>query len=245
MAKKKQQYNNNPSKQEDQFKRIRIDDLATFDPLTDNQTKAFNHYDNDKCLLLHGVAGTGKTFIAIYKALEEVLDPSSSYKKLVIVRSAVATRDIGFLKGDDKDKIAVYEAPYISLCEELFGISTAYEALKAQGSIEFIPTSFIRGVTINNAIVVVDECENLNFHELDSVMTRPGENTKIIYSGDYRQSDFKIKNEKDGILDFMKILKAMSRFKFVEFGIDDIVRSDLVKEYIITKMKIEEEAYGL
>lgn len=240
MAKKKQ-YNN---KQEEHFKRIRIDDLATFDPLTKNQTKAFDYFHNNN-LLLHGVAGTGKTFIAIYKALEQVLDPSSMYKKLVIVRSVVPTREMGFLKGDDKDKVAVYEAPYIALCEELFGIKTAYETLKAQGTIEFIATSFIRGITINNAIVVVDECENLNFHELDSIMTRPGDNTKIIYSGDYRQSDFKIQNEKNGILAFMKILKAMSHFKFVEFDVDDIVRSDLVKEYIITKMRIEEEQNGI
>lgn len=229
----------NKNKQEEDFKRIRIDDLSVFKPLTKNQGLAFKYF-NSHNLLLHGVAGTGKTFIAIYKALEQVLDPSSKYKKLVIVRSVVPTRDMGFLKGTDKEKIMVYEAPYIALCEELFGISTAYETLKAQGSIEFIPTSFIRGVTINNAIVVVDECENLNFHELDSVMTRPGENTKIIYSGDYRQSDFTSKFEKEGILSFMKILKAMRYFKFVEFQIEDIVRSDLVKEYIITKMELEE-----
>jgi len=240
MAKKKQ-YNN---KQEDNFKRIRIDDLATFEPLTDNQEKAFNYF-SDSNLLLHGVAGTGKTFLAIYKALELVLDPSIPYKKLVIVRSTVPTRDIGFLKGDDKDKISVYEAPYIAICEELFGISTAYESLKAQGSIEFISTSFVRGITINDSVVLVDECENLNFHELDSIMTRPGDNTKIIYSGDYRQSDFKLNHEKNGILNFMKILKAMTLFKFVEFEVDDIVRSDLVREYIITKMQIEEEKNGV
>ena len=230
--------NNNVVNIEQSFRKVRIDDLKTIQAKTDNQQLTFDLYREENNLALHGSAGTGKTFLSIYLALEQVLDPSVKFKKLVIVRSVVPTRDIGFLKGDDKEKISVYEAPYIAICEELFGIKSAYEALKAQGSIEFISTSFIRGSTLNNAIVLVDEFENLNFHELDSVITRIGENTKIIYCGDHSQSDFTKEFERSGILKFMQVLRAMSKFKNVEFTVDDIVRSPLVKEYIMTKTKL-------
>ena len=224
--------------EEKALRKVRIDDLQTFEPITNHQNDTFTLYREDKNLLLHGIAGTGKTFLSLYLALEEVLDPSNKYKKITIVRSVVPTRDMGFLKGTAEEKISAYEAPYNSICRELFAVQDAYESLKAQGSIEFISTSFIRGITFNDTIVIVDECENLNFHELDSIITRIGKDSKILFCGDHTQSDFTKTSEKNGIVDFMKILKAMSSFAFVEFEIEDIVRSALVKEYIINKYKL-------
>jgi phosphate starvation-inducible PhoH-like protein len=223
---------------EKSLRKVRIDDLNTFDPITDKQRDTFKAFEEQNNLLLHGLAGTGKTFISLYLALEEVLDASSEIKNITIIRSIVPTRNIGFLKGDDQEKIEVYEAPYKAICEELFDVKEAYNSLKSQGVIKFMPTSFIRGSTINDSIIIVDEFENLNFHELDSVITRVGKNSRLILCGDYTQSDFTKTEERQGCISFMKILKQMSAFTFIEFGINDIVRSTLVRDYIINKYKL-------
>jgi phosphate starvation-inducible PhoH-like protein/PhoH-like ATPase len=220
------------------LKRVRIDDLLTFQPITDNQTLTYDAYKNNKHLLLHGIAGTGKTFLSLYLALEDVLDPSTVYDDVFIVRSVVSTRDIGFLPGDEQEKVSIYEAPYRSICRELFGLKDSYDSLKQQNNVKFMSTSFIRGITINNAVVIVDECQNLNFHELDSIITRIGKNSKIIFCGDYTQSDLTREVDKRGIVNFMKILKELPEFTTVEFGINDIVRSDFLKSYIIAKYKL-------
>jgi phosphate starvation-inducible protein PhoH len=230
--------NKHRSNAENGVRKIRIDDLNTLSPLTEKQTDTVTAYRRNKNLLLHGIAGTGKTFIATSLALEEVLDPSSNYSSLHFVRSIVPTRDIGFLKGDDKEKIAVYEAPYKAICGELFNRVDSYDTLKAQGIVSFLSTSFIRGLTLNDCIIVVDEFENLSFHELDSIITRMGNNSKIIFCGDYTQSDLTKTNEKNGCLDFMKILRNMNEFVSIEFGIDDIVRGKTVKNYIVNKYKL-------
>jgi len=219
------------------LKKVRIDDLLTFQPITENQKKTYEAYKQNKHLLLHGIAGTGKTFLSLYLALEEVLDPSTVFDDVFIVRSVVSTRDIGFLPGDEQEKVSIYEAPYRSICRELFGIKDSYDALKQQSNVKFMSTSFIRGITINNAIVIVDECQNLNFHELDSIITRIGKNSKIIFCGDYTQTDLTRENDKKGILNFMKILREIKEFETVEFMIDDIVRSDFLKSYIVAKYK--------
>ena len=219
------------------LKKVRIDDLLTFQPITENQQKTYNAYKKDKHLLLHGIAGTGKTFLSLYLSLEEVLDPSTVYEDVFIVRSVVSTRDIGFLPGDEQEKVSIYEAPYRSICRELFGIKDSYDALKQQNNVKFMSTSFIRGITINNAVVIVDECQNLNFHELDSIITRIGKNSKIIFCGDYTQTDLTRDNDKRGIVNFMKILRSIPEFETVEYGIEDIVRSDFLKSYIIAKYK--------
>jgi phosphate starvation-inducible protein PhoH len=224
------------------LKKVRIDDLLTFSPITDNQRKTYEAYRENQHLLLHGIAGTGKTFLSLYLALEQMLDLSSEYNDIFIVRSVVSTRDIGFLPGDEQEKVSLYEAPYRSICGELFGIKDAYDALKQQGNVKFMSTSFIRGITLNNSIVIVDECQNLNFHELDSIITRIGKNSKIIFSGDYTQSDLTKENDKKGISNFMTILKSLKEFKTIEFGIDDIVRSDFLKSYIIAKYKLGYES---
>lgn len=213
--------------------------LKNFEPLTQNQQLSFEAYEQGKNLMLHGIAGTGKSFISIYLALKQILSGNSPYKKLVIVRSVVPTRDMGFLPGNSKEKAKVYEAPYYAICTELFGRGDAYEYLKTRGVIEFISTSFIRGITLNDAIIIVDEIANCTLHELDSVITRVGKNCKIIFSGDFRQSDFTKEHERNGLVDFMRIIKRMKSFTFIDFDENDIVRSSMVKDYIIQKDRLK------
>ena len=211
--------------------------LKNVEPLTENQRLTFERYHDGKNLLLHGIAGTGKSFLSIYLSLQSILT-ENRYKKLIIVRSVVPTRDMGFLPGNNKEKSKVYEAPYQAIFTELFGRSDAYEYLKQKSVVDFISTSFIRGITINDAIIVVDEIANMSLHELDSVITRVGKNCKIIFCGDFRQSDFTREQEKNGLIDFMRILDRMKSFAYIDFKEDDIVRSSMVKEYIVAKTRL-------
>jgi len=207
--------------------------LASISPITENQRRTFNLYDNGKNLLLYGRAGTGKTFISLYLALGEVLSGSSTYKKVVVVRSVVPTRDMGFLPGSAKEKSMVYESPYYAICTELVGRGDAYEMLKRKGVIEFMTSSFVRGITLKDCIVIVDEFQNMVDEELHSIITRVGDNCKVIFCGDCRQND--LRKEQTGFYKFLKILSTMSSFGIVEFAIEDIVRSSTVKEYIIKR----------
>jgi len=222
--------------------KVRIDDLKTFQPLTDNQKKFFDAYKRgDYFVALHGVAGTGKTFCAMYKALEEVLDKSNPFNKIIIVRSAVQSREIGHLPGDVTEKMEIYQQPYVQICDTLFGRKDAYKRLEEQGYITFISTSFIRGMSFDDAIIIVDEMQNLTFEEIDTVMTRVGHRSKIVWCGDYRQTDLnKKKNDMSGILKFFDIAHHMDSFTRIEFTVNDIVRSSLVKDYIMAKLKFED-----
>jgi phosphate starvation-inducible protein PhoH and related proteins len=213
-------------------------ELRNIVPLTDNQQKTFTEYSKNKNLVLHGMAGTGKTFCALYLALKEVLDPKSDQRKVFIVRSAVPTRDVGFLPGSLKEKIKQYENPYRSICSHIFSRGDAYDVLKGKDLVEFMSTSFVRGDTYDDCTLIVDEMQNLSFHELDSVITRAGEGTKVIFSGDFKQSDLANSRDRQGLQDFLKILKNMRSFSRIEFGVQDVVRSGLVKEYLINKDKL-------
>ena len=218
--------------------------MVPINPLIPNQETVFQQYAEGQNLLLHGAAGTGKTFITLYLALQEVLDENTPYDKIYIVRSLVPTREIGFLPGDHEDKSALYQIPYKNMVRYMFSMpdynsfDMLYDNLRAQETISFWSTSFIRGVTLDNAIVIVDEFSNLNFHELDSMITRIGEDSKIMMCGDITQTDLVKENEKSGIADFIKILQSMREFTCVEFGIEDIVRSGLVKSYLLTKYNL-------
>jgi phosphate starvation-inducible protein PhoH len=212
--------------------------LKNINPLTENQRLAFDAFDDGKHLMLHGMAGTGKTFIALYKAIEAMMENTGVQKKIYIVRSVVPTRDMGFLPGNQKEKMKVYEAPYYSICTELFDRSDAYEVLKQKNGIEFISTSFVRGITMNNCYVIVDEVNNMTFHELDSVITRIGKGCRVIFCGDFRQSDLTKDQERNGLKDFMRVIGKLNDFVHVDFLEHDIVRSKLVKEYIIARQKL-------
>ena len=224
--------------------KLRLDDMKTFQPLTENQNKFFQAYkQGDYFIALHGVAGTGKTFSALYKAIEEVLDKSNTFEKIIVVRSAVQSREIGHLPGTIDEKMDIYQQPYRQICETLFGRKDAWDRLEEQGHIEFISTSFIRGMSFDNAIIIVDEMQNMTFEEIDTVMTRVGNQSKIIWCGDYRQTDLnKKKNDVSGLLKFFDIAYHMGAFTRIEFTPDDIVRSSLVKDYILAKLKFEDIA---
>ena len=231
-------------KQKKRRKPISEDYMIPVEPITDNQKRFFDEWDAGKMIYAYGVAGTGKTFIALYKALKDVLGETTPYEKIYIVRSLVATREIGFLPGDHEDKSSLYQIPYKNMVQAMFEMpddnsyEMLYDNLKAQETISFWSTSFIRGTTLDNAIVIIDECQNLNFHELDSIITRVGQDSKIIFCGDAAQTDLLKNNERTGILDFQRIIQSMDEFSLVEFGIDDIVRSGLVRSYLISKINL-------
>jgi predicted ribonuclease YlaK len=249
MARRKRTTNDQPigvgltTRQMKRRKPLSSDYLLDIDPLTENQKKLFDSYRDQKHLVAYGCAGTGKTFITLYNALREVLDEKTPYEKIYLVRSLVATREIGFLPGSYDDKSDIYQIPYKNMVKYMFQLSSdaefemLYGNLKSQETIKFWSTSFLRGTTLDSSIIIVDEFQNMSYHELDSIITRVGENSKIMFCGDASQSDLQKTNERNGIVDFMTVLRKMPSFDIIEFGVEDIVRSGLVKEYIIAKME--------
>tara|TARA_B100000035_G_scaffold296505_1_gene288489 strand:+ start:1446 stop:2126 length:681 start_codon:yes stop_codon:yes gene_type:complete len=215
---------------------VKFEDLIQIEPITKNQVKAFESWADGENLVLAGSAGTGKTFVAMYLALQASLEPSTPYHKVVVVRSIVPTRDMGYLPGTKEEKVEPFETPYKTISLELFDYDSAvYNKLINNHQMEFITTSFVRGTQLNNAIVIIDEMQNLNFHELDSVITRIGQDCRVIFSGDYYQSDFREGYERDGIQRFLRIVERLKNFSVITFGWDDIVRSDFLRDYIMTK----------
>jgi predicted ribonuclease YlaK len=225
-------------------KDINYNQLASIKPVTDSQKIVFDTWKTGKNQFLFGCAGTGKTFISLYLALQEVLKNDTPYDKVIVVRSLIPTREIGFLPGDEEDKAALYQVPYSNMMQFMFeqpneqAFSMLYDRLKAQGSFYFLSTSFLRGLTFDNSIIIVDECQNLNFHELDTIITRVGQDSKISFCGDFGQSDLTKLNEKNGLMNFLQILQEMNEFNCTEFGIADIVRSGFVRNYLIQKTKL-------
>jgi len=216
-------------------KRLRLDDLRVIEPITASQEEVFKSWESGNNLILSGSAGSGKTFLAMSLALEDAMKSDTPIENVTIVRSAVPTRDVGFLPGTMEEKEAAYLAPYIAITTELFEDKEAWQKLCAQGMVDFLTTSYIRGITIQDSVVIIDEMQNLTFHELDSVITRLGNNCRLILCGDYYQSDFHKDGDKKGILKFINIIESMKRFDHVEFTWEDIVRSGLVRDYIMTK----------
>ena len=225
-------------------KEINHTNLVTIKSITDNQKVVFDSWTEGKNQFLFGAAGTGKTFISLYLALKDVLDLKKPYNKVVLVRSLIPTREIGFLPGDEEDKAALYQVPYQNMVQFMFEMqneqqfNNLYDKLKGQGTLYFLSTSFLRGLTFDNTIIIVDECQNLNFHELDTIITRVGQDSKIVFCGDFDQSDLVRQNEKNGLHDFLRILGEMEEFNCIEFTIGDIVRSGFVRSYLINKIKL-------
>ena len=219
--------------------RLKLEHLVKLDPLTQNQKLAFESFASGNHLCLDGSAGTGKTFISLYLALVDVMDNQTPYDRVIVVRSAVPTRDMGFLPGTQEEKEAAYTAPYEVIVNDLFDDGDAWNKLTQIHAVEFMTTSYLRGQTFNNAIVIVDESQNCNYHELCSIITRIGRDTKFVMCGDYYQSDFTKNNEKEGINQFIKILSHMTSFDIIEFGFEDIVRSGLVRDFIMTKELVD------
>jgi len=232
------------AKQAKRKKPISLDYLIDIDPLTENQKLLFKYYDEGKNIFAHGVPGSGKTFCLLYKALKEVLDERTPYDKIYIVRSLVQTREIGFMPGGEDDKKSLFEIPYKNMVKYMFQMPSdvdfdmLYGNLKAQNTISFWCTSFIRGITLDNCIIIVDEAQNCSAHESFSVISRCGEDTKIMFAGDIEQSDLVKMSEKTGIIDFIRVIDAMPSFEKIEFGVDDIVRSNLVREFVIAKKSL-------
>ena len=227
-----------------QKKEITNTDLTKVEPITDNQKLVFNSYKKGDNQFLYGCAGTGKTFASLYLAMQEVLRNDTPYDRVVMVRSLIPTREIGFLPGDEEDKAALYQVPYSNMVQFMFkqpneqAFSMLYDRLKTQGSFYFLSTSFLRGLTFDNSIIIVDECQNLNFHELDTIVTRVGQDSKIMFCGDFMQTDLSKVNERNGLHDFLRILEEMEEFNCLEFNIGDIVRSGFVRNYLIQKTKL-------
>ena len=223
---------------------IGTSNLISIKPITDNQKLVFETWKQKKNQFLFGCAGTGKTFISLYLALQDVMNLQTKYNKVVLVRSLIPTREIGFLPGDEEDKAALYQVPYANMVQFMFqqpneqAFNMLYEKLKQQGSLYFLSTSFLRGLTFDNSIIIVDECQNLNFHELDTIITRVGQDSKIVFCGDFGQTDLSKTSEKNGLHDFLRILEEMEEFNCVEFDIGDIVRSGFVRNYLIQKTKL-------
>ena len=225
-------------------KEITYNQLNEIKPVTDSQKVVFDSWKQGLNQFLFGCAGTGKTFVSLYLALSEVLKNDTPYDKVVMVRSLIPTREIGFLPGDEEDKAALYQVPYSNMMQFMFeqpneqAFESLYNRIKAQGSFYFLSTSFLRGLTFDNTIIIVDECQNLNFHELDTIITRVGQDSKIFFCGDFSQSDLTKMHERNGLMDFLQILQEMEEFNCVEFNIGDIVRSGFVRNYLIQKTKL-------
>jgi len=225
-------------------KEITYSQLNEIKPVTDSQKVVFDSWQQGLNQFLFGCAGTGKTFVSLYLALSEVLKNETPYDKVVMVRSLIPTREIGFLPGDEEDKAALYQVPYSNMMQFMFeqpneqAFESLYNRIKAQGSFYFLSTSFLRGLTFDNTIIIVDECQNLNFHELDTIITRVGQDSKIFFCGDFSQSDLTKMHERNGLMDFLQILQEMEEFNCVEFNIGDIVRSGFVRNYLIQKTKL-------
>ena len=217
--------------------------MKRVNPLTENQHRTFDSYEQGKNLLLVGSAGTGKTYVALYLALKDVL-AKNKYNQVIIVRSTVQSREQGHMPGDEKQKAAHFEAPYVDMVNDLFERGDAYQIMKQKNMIRFMSTSFIRGLTFDNALIIVDECQNMNYGELKTISTRIGHDSRIILCGDTKQNDLlysKNRADMSGLAQFKRVVDRMGGdcFDTIEFSVEDIVRSGFVKQFIIAEEELE------
>lgn len=209
-------------------------DLCAFRPLTEKQKDSIYAFSSGKHLALLGSAGTGKTFLGIYLASSLMVDPDSQTDKIIVLRTAVQARDQGFVKGDPAEKMDPYSVPYKQAFTKIFGRANSfYDLIKAK-KLVFDSTSFLRSVTFDNAVVIFDEAQNAEFREINTVITRLGQNSRLILIGDSLQDDLS-KNEESGLPKFSKIVTQHlpTDFHITTFTSEDIVRSDLVKRWVI------------
>lgn len=218
-------------------KKWSLHDLKNIKPISSAQRMLFESYlAHDNHVVANGFPGTGKTYLSFWLGLNSVLSPDEPQDRIIVVRSAVPARDIGFLPGDAKEKMAPFEVAYKDIVHDLIGKSTSYEDMCEAGKIEFMPTSFLRGLTWDNAVVILDEIQNLTWQEIHTVMTRIGKNTRVLVCGDVSQNDLQNKrNEETGIGNFLTVAERMNTFDIVNFTKHDVVRSGFVKDWILAK----------
>lgn len=210
-------------------------DLKKIRPKTESQRMLMESFMNGNNVVASGYPGTGKTYLSLWLALHAILDNDSEYNKVVIVRSAVASREIGFLPGTKEEKMEPFEAPYKDILGDLIG-RNAYEDMRDAGKLEFMPTSYLRGLTWDNCVVIIDEIQNLSWMEIHTVITRLGKNSKLLVCGDQSQNDLEGKRfEESGMGKFLQVAAHISRIDIVNFVKEDVVRSGFVKEWIIAK----------
>lgn len=243
--------NNNPIPIPTDFNRSQktfsIHDMKSINPMTRNQQRVFDLWEDDYNITLAGSAGTGKSLCTIYLALQEILGTidNRKYDKLIIIRSAVASRDLGFLPGSLEEKMEVYEQPYMQIFDFLFKKKNQYKFMKEAGLVEFHSTAYLRGTTFDNCIIILDEAASLNYHEISTVITRVGTNAKIITIGDTKQNDLIYKkNDTSGFAKFLEISNRMPSMRNVYFNIQDVCRSGLVKEFLVADEQYDERNYG-
>ena len=211
-------------------------ELKDVKPLTENQARVFEMYSQGKQLMLTGMAGTGKSFLALYLAFRDLVE--GRLNSINIIRSTVPSRDMGFLPGTLKEKLAAYEDPYQQIVNELFGRDDAWFILCKKGYLNMMSTSYLRGVTYKNVAMIVDEVQNCTLQELDTVITRVGSGCRVMLCGDIKQNDLLTGKNQSGLPLFEKIISQMPEFECVTFGIEDIVRSGLVRSYLMSKYKL-------
>ena len=237
-------YNKTPKRNK---RTLSLELMHKMHPLTDNQAKLFDSYERGQNILAYGSPGTGKTHVLLYNALKDVLNERTPYDKIIIVRSTVQSLEIGFVPGNVGEKIAPFESPYKHMVKSMFDLNTdedfemLYGLLKNENVLDFMCVSFLRGTTFDNCILIVDECQNLNYHHLSTIITRVGQDSKIFFAGDSKQSDLVKQSERKGFLDFAEVLKRMEEFDLVQFGIEDVIRSGIVRSFLIAEHEYEQE----
>jgi phosphate starvation-inducible PhoH-like protein len=188
---------------------------------------------NGSNIVAVGSAGTGKTYLALYLALKDVIE-SKLHSKIIIVRSNVPTRNSGFLPGSLEEKNEIYALPFRQITNTLCENGSAWDILSKKKIIEFVSTSYIRGLTFDDSIVIVEEVQNLDAEEIKTVLTRAGENTQLVICGDSKQGDLFRSREKSGFELLMYIADNMpGHIDLINFLPRDIVRSGFVKKLLL------------